>query len=102
MVFGVADANVPMRESLKNLIQAVGFRTEVFTSDQEFAHSHICTWKGKIGIPISCSSRYKAPPVRSAAAQRDGGARAGNAVEGLNRGDHWSGAPFKLLTARLH
>ena len=46
MVFGVADDNVPMRESLKNLIRAVGLRTEVFTSDQEFAHSHIGTAAG--------------------------------------------------------
>ena len=30
MVFGVADDNVPKRESLKNLIRAVGLRAEVF------------------------------------------------------------------------
>jgi FixJ family two-component response regulator len=46
MVFGVADDNVPMRESLKNLIRAVGLRAEVFVSAQEFVHSHIYTAAG--------------------------------------------------------
>jgi FixJ family two-component response regulator len=41
MVFGVADDNVPMRESPKNLIRAVGLQAEVFISVQRFVHSHV-------------------------------------------------------------
>ena len=43
MVFGVANDNVPMRESLKNLIRAVGLQAEVFISAQRFGRSLIQT-----------------------------------------------------------
>ncbi len=41
MVFGVADDNVPMRESPESLIRAIELQVEVFISAQRFVHSHV-------------------------------------------------------------
>jgi hypothetical protein len=78
MVFGVPDDNLPMRESLKNLIWAVGLRAEVFISAQEFVHSHNYPTAGWIGCG---PKRREEQELRKL-----------SGVEGLNRGDPLSGA----------